>query len=988
MKSPRVMSLNGKWKFNFSPTPEAAPAGFYKEDYETSQWDLIDVPSNWELKGFGTAIYTNIVYPFKVNPPFIAHQDNPTGCYVTAFETPSDWKDKKVILHFGAVSSAMYVWVNGKEAGYSEDSFLPSEFDITPFLKEGKNKLAVKVLRWSDGSYLEDQDHWRLSGIQRDVYLEAVPKAYISDFFVKAELDDNYADGKIKVVAKASGFGSVKGWNFKIQLYDENKKPVLDKPLTRSIEDNMNKEKGDGFNQWGFPDKHIIGEIKNPKKWSAEYPNLYTFTISLVDPEGRVQEVRTCKVGFRKIELGAFGLKVNGQKTLIQGANRHEFDQYNGKVLTEEGMLQDIKLMKQFNFNAVRTCHYPDNERWYELCDEYGIYLMDETDIETHGIGSLLSQHPEWTQAYLERGARMVERDKNHPSVIFWSLGNESGSGPNHAAMAAWMKSYDPSRPIHYEGAQANWNAGEKFDPSYVDMYSRMYASTESMISLATNADTRPVIYCEYAHSMGNSSGNLVEFWDAFRKYPRLIGGYVWDWVDQGLKMKTKDGKEFWGYGGDHGEPINSGNFCMNGVVNPDRGIKSATWEFKKVMQNIRTEPVDLLSGKLIVKNNYSFTNLNQFNIFWELQENGITIQSGTLTPLNVKPYDSSALNIPLKDPKLKPGAEYYLRVHFKLINAKSWASVGHEVAWDEYKMPYKVPAAKEAETKMKPLSVNEGTDKVIITGDKFSFTFNKKTGLLESWKHQEKELLKTSLKPNFWRALTDNDSMCGTAKRLEVWKNAADNLKPLKFETEKVSDMVTRIKINLQVADTVARLATVYTITGSGEMKVHNMLEVNPNVPEMMRVGMMVHIPAEYDHMQWFGRGPHESYEDKKTGAAVSLYNASVKKDFFLYPQPQESSNKTDVRWLSLSNTEGSGIKVSGEGLISVNALPYSQNDLYKAIHTTDLQERDFINLNIDLKQMGVGGDNSWHSSGEPHKEYMLREKKYEYGFTLKPLN
>jgi beta-galactosidase len=987
VKSPRYKSLNGTWKFNFSPTPEQAPVNFYKADFNASQWSNIEVPSNWELKGFGMAIYTNIAYPFVVDPPRIAHKDNPTGCYVTEFEIPANWKEMRTILHFGAVSSAMYVWVNGEEVGYSEDSFMPSEYDITKFLKPGKNKLAVKVMRWSDGSYLEDQDHWRLSGIQREVYLEAVPKAFISDFFVKAELDDAYTNAELKVIAKVNGLNekNSKGWNFNVQLFDENKKPVLEKPLVRNVSKNFNLEKGYLFTQWGFPDLNISTSIKNPKKWSAETPNLYTFMISLSDSTSKVHEVRSCKIGFRKIELGAFGMKVNGQKVLIQGTNRHEFDQNNGKVLSEASMVEDVKLMKQFNFNAVRTSHYPNMERFYELCDELGLYVMDETNIETHGVGSYFSQHPEWTQAYMERGQRMVERDKNHPSVIMWSLGNESGQGANHAAMSGWMKFYDPSRTVHYEGAQFNYNQKkDNKDPAYVDMYSRMYSSIKDMVELATNGDTRPVIYCEYAHSMGNSSGNLPEFWSTFKKYPQLIGGFVWDWVDQGLVMKASNGKTYWGYGGDHGELIHDGNFCLNGVVLPDRGIKAATWEFKKAMQNIDAEAIDLNAGKLKISNRFAFTTLNNFEPIWELQENGITIQSGKLAPLDLKPYESKEVQIPLKKPTLKAGSEYFLRIHFKQTKATSWSDAGHEVAWEEFKMPYEAPAMQVVdESGMKPFAVVDNATELVINGSGFSMIFNKKTGLLTSW-IAGSELLKTPLKPNFWRASTDNDSLCGTGKRLKMWRNAANKLSVKNFEFSKLSEKSIRVNVSLSI-DTLGSFETIYTILGNGEIRVNNTLNINPKTPEVIRVGMNVKIPQEYDNMTWFGRGPHESYEDRKSGAAISQYKASVKKDFFVYPQPQESSNKTEVRWMQLANSKGRGISIMGNVPLSMSAQPYSQEDLQLARHTYELVDRDFVNVNIDLKQMGVGGDNSWSPEGEPHKEFMLSEKKYSYGFVLK---
>jgi beta-galactosidase len=988
-QSDRLKMLNGKWKFNWSPTPESAPKTFFEENFNASAWNLIDVPSNWELKGFGMPIYVNITYPFKGIPPFIDHKDNPVGCYLTEFEVPETWNGMRTILHVGAASSAMYVWVNGKEVGYSEDSFLPSEYEISSYLKKGKNKLAMKVIRWSDGSYIEDQDHWRLSGIQRDVYIEAVPKTFISDFFIKAELDNAYTDATFSVRAKVNGINQweAQGWKFNVQLYDAAKQPVFDQTLSGNLEEILNMEKGDGFNQWSFPDILIHGKVKNPKKWSAEYPNLYTFTITLTDANGKVQEARSCKVGFRKVETGPFGLKINGQKVMIQGANRHEFDMYNGKVLTEAGMLQDIKMLKQFNFNAVRTCHYPNNERWYELCDEYGIYLMDEADLESHAMGGYFSNHPEWNIPFMERAIRMVERDKNHPSVIFWSLGNESGSGPNHAAMSGWIKDYDPSRPVHFEGAEGNWRKGEKIDRPYVDMYSRMYTGIEDMVKIANNGDSRPVIYCEYAHSMGNSSGNLAEFWDAFRANPRLIGGYVWDWVDQALKMKTADGKEYWGFGGDHGEPIHDG-VSTDGVVLADRSPESATWEFKKVMQNIDVQPVDLVAGKLKVLNRYSFTKLDEFNVFWELQENGITIQNGTFAPLKVKPYETIDLNIPLRKPSLKAGAEYFLRVRFKLAVQKSWAPIGHEVAWNEFKMPYEVSAVSPVkESQMKPVTLYENPEAIAISGDKFSVKLGRKTGLIESYIIAGKEMIKAPLAPNFWRASTENDTGCGTSKRLKVWRTAADTRKLESITVKKISDKAVQVNVTFSLPEAESSFSSVYIVNGLGEIKVSNTMLIGANTPEVVRVGMVMQIPAEYDNMQWYGRGPHESYEDKKTSAAISLYGVSVKKDFFIYPQPQESSNKTEVRWLSLSNLQRKGLKITGDIPLSMAANPYSQDDLQKAYHTSDLKDRDFVNVHIDLKQMGVGGDNSWSKEGEPHKEYMLRDKKYVYSFTISPL-
>lgn len=984
--SNRIKSLNGTWKFNFSPTPESAPKDFFNSNFQTEKWDNIDVPSNWELKGYGTAIYTNIRYPFEVNPPFINHKDNPIGCYVREFEIPQEWQNMRVILHFGAVSSAFYVWVNGQEVGYGEDSFLPSSFEITKYLKTGKNKLAVKVMRWSDGSYLEDQDHWRLSGIQREVYLEAVPKAYISDFFVKNDLDKSYQDAEMQVIARVNGLDEqkAKGWKLAVQLYDENAMPVLETPLVRDMQAHLRLERGNMCNQWGFVDVNIASKIKNPKKWSAETPHLYTFTITLSDSLGNVQEIRSCKIGFRKIEIGAFGLKINGQKVLIQGANRHEFDEHNGKVLTEELMIKDIKLLKQFNFNAVRTSHYPNDNRWYELCDEYGIYLMDEADIETHDLASYLSQHPDWATAYLERAQRMVEAHKNHPSIIFWSLGNESGQGYNHAAMAGWIKNYDPSRPIHYEGSQFIPKSENKFDPDYVDMYSRMYSPINYMMDLANNGDTRPVVYCEYAHSMGNSTGNLDKFWKMFKSTSRIIGGFVWDWVDQGLKMKTSDGKTYWGYGGDHGEPIHDDNFCLNGVVFPDRTVKPATWEFKKAMQNIDMQAVDLEKLSFQILNRYSFTNLTAMQGEWEILENGLPIQKGTLPTLAINPYETANITIDAKKINPKPEAIYHLTIRFKTKQDSKWAMAGHEVAWEQFELPFKNTTAKTI-AKLKLNKVDEAQGKLTIACKNIQVSFNMQTGLMESYQWKGKEIFNTPLTPNFWRAPTDNDIRCGTLGFIKDWQLAFANAKLEEIKHQKLNEQSIQVNTIYKMMQGEVQLNIVYLVNGNGSIQVDFDIKLGNNVPEIPRIGMQVHILKDFDTFQWFGRGPHDSYDDRKISAAFGFYTTSVLKDFVLFPQPQESGNKTGVYFANLKDKSNKGLAIKGiQNQLNIAAIPYSQQDLEKAKHTYDLQASNFINLNIDLKQMGVGGDDSWSLSGRPHPEYRLTAKQYHYTFEI----
>jgi len=986
----RYKSLNGKWRFNFSITPEAAPAKFFEENFNSTNWDFIDVPANWELKGYGMAIYTNIIYPFVVNPPFIAHNDNPVGSYLHEFEIPEGWKQNDVILHFGGISSAAYIWVNGQEVGYTEDSFLSSAFNITRYLRTGKNKLAVKVLRWSDGSYLEDQDHWRLSGIQRDVYLESVPKVHLSDFYIKPLLSDDFKNGTLAVSARVDGITADRseGWNIKVQAYDANNKPLFSQPLTRSLSDNFRLEQDNGFNQKKYPDLFLRGAVANPKLWSAEYPNLYKVTVSLIDPKGVVQEVRSARTGFRKIETGSFGLKINGKKVLIRGTNRHETDKDNGKVISEASMLQDIKLMKQFNFNSVRLSHYPNNERFYELCDEYGIYVMDEADIESHGIGSYVAQHPDWTNSFLERGQRMVARDKNFPSIIFWSLGNESGSGPNHAALAGWIRGFDPDRPIHYEGAEADKALGQQADPGYVDTLSRMYWKVGEITDLARNTDKRPVLLVEYAHSMGNGTGNLYQYWDAFRSNDRLIGGYVWDWVDQGLVMKDKQGRFYYGWGGDHGDPAHDLNGTMDGILLPDRGLKAGTWEFKKQQQSIWVSSKDPLSGKFHIKNEYPFTNLNEFQGQWVLQENGKTIQRGKLPRFDLPALQEASIDVPFKKPKLIAGAEYLLKVSFVTAKDYNWVNAGHEVAWDQFSLAFETPAVEEKFIDNSSLSVKETSTEININGSDFIVSFNKNNGSLFSYRIAGEELLKAPLQPNFWRAETDNDRQTGTANRLRVWEKAAENRSLSALSIKPQADKSLLVTTQFQLLDVKGVFEATYQIRGDGSVFINAELTKGDGVPEIVRVGMNTKLPAAYDRLDWYGRGPHESYEDKKLGAAVGLYKASVKKDYFLYPQPQESSNKVDVRWLSLTNTKGRGIKIVGKPLLSVSAIPYDQKSLQDAWHINELPETtDFVSLNIDYKQMGVGGDDSWSSIGEPHPEFMLNDKKYSYSFTIIPI-
>lgn len=997
--SKRYKSLNGDWKFSWAPTPEKSVENFYKENFNDEKWETIPVPSNWELHGYGTAIYTNTIYPFvPVEPPFTPLDDNPTGSYKTSFEISSEWDDMQITLNFGGVSSAYYVWLNGKMVGYSEDSMLPTHFDITPFLQEGKNNLSVKVFRWSDGVYLEDQDHWRLSGIHRDVYLTAAPKVQLYDYFIKTNLDENYKDATLEIRPKIKVFdnASLKDYTLEVQLFNDLENPILDKPLSIKASAIYNEKYG----QRDKPDFAMLkAHIENPKKWSAENPNLYTIVFSLKDANGTISETRSSKIGFREVEFKKGELFVNGESVLIYGVNRHDHSAITGKVVSKELMIKDILLMKKFNINAVRTSHYPNDEVWYDLCNEYGIYVMDEANLETHGLGGKLSNDAAWSSSFLERAVRMVERDKNHPSIIFWSLGNESGSGFNHATMAEWMRYFDDTRYVHYEGAQITRN--KKYienelikDAPYVDMVSRMYSPIDYMVRMANfEEEDRPVIWCEYAHSMGNSTGNLFEFWDAIRGNKRMIGGYIWDWVDQGLLQKTPEGEEYFAFGGDMGDTkINSSNFCLNGIVDPIRNPKPALWECKKVFQPIEITSKNLNNGEVQVLNRHDFTNLNEFDIYWELQEDGKVIKSGITNPINVAPNQTKTLKIPFKKPRIKKGTEYFLRITFKLKKDTKWASKGHTIAWEQFKLSYFEEIPELNASKLPKLTLVEDSNLANIKGTNFSVSFDKISGELISFKQKNEEFIQGPLIPNFWRPVTDNDRSGGkTHKTLKVWKTAGSTkqLKSLTINT--ISNNIIKVNTNYFIKSINASLKLNYTVYGDGTVLVENKLQLeNANtLPMLPKYGMQIQISKQYDSFTYLGKGPHENYNDRNLSADIGLYSESVSNDYYMYIRPQESSNKTDVRWLKLANKQGNGLQVTGvSSNLSVSAWPYTTKNIENALHTYDLKKEDFITLNIDYKQMGVGGDDSWSKDALPHEQFRVPAKNYEYSFLIKPIS
>jgi beta-galactosidase len=998
--SSRYHSLNGQWKFNWSPVPDQAPENFYQTDFNVSSWKEIPVPANWELQGYGTAIYTNITYPFvPVDPPRVPDEDNPVGCYVQEFDLPATWKDLKITLHFGGVSSAFYVWLNGEYIGYSEDSRLPAEFDITSFVKPRSNRLAVKVYRWSDGSYLEDQDHWRMSGIHREVYLAASPRIHISDLFVQTAFDKNYQDAVIKIRPKLDYEQAdlAERWRIGFNLYDDEQVPVFKENIEKSLNGLVHIQYPQtGHIPFGFFEEKVI----QPRKWSAEGPILYTLVIYLKDEKGKVVEARSLRVGFREFKIEKGQLLVNGVPVKLIGTNRHDHDQLTGKVVSREGMLQDVRLMKQFNFNAVRTSHYPNDPYWLDLCDEYGLYVIDEANLECHGLNSMLSNDAEWQEAFLARAIRMVERDKNHPCIVMWSLGNESGAGPNHAAMAGWIKAYDPTRIIHYEGAQTNINDRPTNppspDPSYVDVISRMYWPIDEMVNLATaDNDDRPVMWCEYAHAMGNSVGDLDAFWEAIRSHKRLLGGFIWDWVDQGIVRQTPGGKSYWAYGGDLGDTlINDGNFCINGVVYPDRTPKPATYQCKYVFQPVAVQPVNLSEGSFRIRNRYDFLSLDHLNGTWILTRNGENIRNGQIDLSGILAGGEKSYRVPLEIPEnLDPGDEYFLNLSFQLREGASWADAGHLVATEQLKLPFENRLLPVMDISgpgsgfgsgSQGIQLSEKEDRYVIDGENFEIVFDRTSGYLQSIRFNNQEIIQDPMKPNFWRPQTDNDFRGAMTHIFQgVWKKAGPGARLVSMDLNRIDEGTIKVIAQHLFLDVQSLLVLSYTIYGSGDILVNYTFDPGKDLPEIPRIGLQLGVNASMRSMEWFGRGPMESYWDRKSSVQFGVYQQDIYRDYQMYVKPQESGNKSDVRWAILEN-EKVGLLIMTKDEINVSAWPYSMENIEKARHTVDLTPGDWITLNIDKLQMGLGGDDSWSIKAKPHEEFRICPDEYNYSFRL----
>ncbi len=983
-QSPLIKSLNGTWKFNLANTPSERPVYFFKNDYDIRSWGSLKVPANWETEGYDVPIYTNVKYPHEKTPPTVQSHYNPVGSYKRSFTVPKNWHGKEIILHFGAVSSAMYVWVNETRVGYSEDSKTPAEFNITPHLVKGKNQLAVEVYRWSDASYLEDQDFWRLSGMTRDVYLKARSPQHIRDFRVRSALVNGYKHGQLQVNVDVANVSDIAA-------------PVT---VTATLLDG-DLAVATVTRQANTTGPSTVVELKKTviaaKPWSAETPNLYELVVHLRDEAGKTIEVVRQDVGFRTIEITEQQLKVNGKAVTLKGVNLHEHHDVMGHVVDEATMLEDIRVMKSHNINAVRTSHYPQPERWYELCNQHGLYVIDEANIESHGMGygkESLAKDEAWKAAHLYRTRNMFERDKNQPCIIIWSLGNEAGNGVNFYATYDYLKGMDDSRPVQYERAGQDRNT---------DIFCPMYASIERMEKYAQSNPTRPLIQCEYAHAMGNSVGNLQDYWDVIKQYDCLQGGFIWDWVDQGLLTTNEAGEAYWAYGGDFGpaDVPSDGKFCMNGLVDPVRTAKPPLLEVKKVYQAIQFVGTDLKAGTIEIKNEYDFLNLSEFDITWRVHADGKTLKQGQITDLDVSPGDSveKTLDYGLAP---APGTEYFLTFSAKIRTQKGLMPARHECAAEQFKLPYHLDVTPTRVSEMPALEMSDTDQAVTVTGSDFSITLDKTIGTVTSLKKKNVETLVSGPVPNFWRAPTDNDFGNDLHKRSRMWRQAGVRRDLVHTKVDQVSNNIVQVTLHFALPDDqdtkIADYTSVYQILGSGDILVRNsFMMAEGKKPEIPVFGMNLVMPRQFDRIGWLGRGPHESYWDRKTSAFVDLYEGKVADQYWPYLRPQENGNKTDVRWMTLTNSRGYGLQFTGLPLLSVSAHHNIMADFESpdrtdgrqaagvtAVrrHTTDVKPRDLTSVNIDHKQMGVGGDNSW--GAWTHPEYRLTERAYAYTFRI----
>jgi len=990
-QSNNYLLLNGLWKFDWQRSPADKPVNFEKANYNDEKWSQIPVPGNWETEGFGYPIYLDERFPFTTTWPDAPKDYNPIGSYRKPFTLPSSWKDKQVFLHVGAAKSSLDVWLNGKKVGFSQGSKTPAEFDLTVYLKTNKNLLAFQIRRWTDASYLESQDMLRISGIERDVYLYATPKQHVFDFHAKPILNSDFTQGTLKLDIDLKNFvAKASKQSIEVQLLDPRNNMNIVAENQKTITLKGNKSQSISFNE----------PVQKPALWSAETPNLYTLLINLKDEQGNIIESIRDDIGFRHLAVNNSQLTINGKAITIRGVDRHETDPIHGHVVTKASMEKDIKLMKEFNINAVRSSHYPNNPYWYDLTDKYGLYVIDEANIESHPLAinekTQLGNEMSWLPAHLDRTQRMFERDKNHPSIIIWSLGNEAGKGKVFEATYQWLKDNDDSRLVQYEPA------GEEH---YTDVFSPMYPSIERLVNYAKSNPNRPAIMIEYAHAMGNSVGNLKDYWQAIEKYDVLQGGFIWDWVDQSLEYTNENGVKFWAYGKDfHPTLPSDGNFLNNGLMNPNREPHPHAFEVKKVYQAIRFHELNSKKGQFSVENLYDFIDITQYDLHWIIEADGQLFAKGHQALPSLKPSHKKSIDLTFPTLPSHDNKEYFITLSAVLRSPQGLLNTGHELAFEQFKLPVNLMAKQQKPTKQKIKIVENSEEELRFDNGLTTLSFNKRSGWLSKFIHRGQQLMKSPMKANFWRAPTDNDLGNGMQKWAAVWQTASDKLQLEKMSSAAIADGY-KVTTHYKSTQFTGQYIVEYHVKNNGQVYVNNQLTIadGQKLPNLPRLGMQLAMPGEFELLSWFGRGPHENYADRKTSAKVSHYKKRVKDQIHHYSRPQENANKTDVRWIALKNEKGLGLLAVGDQPLNASAWPYKQSDIdfiagkdgsesasglvpVTTKRGAEVPMRNLVTVNIDHKQMGVGGDTSWGRL--VHSQYTIKAKSYQYGFSLVPFS
>lgn len=969
-----TLSLDGMWRFRIVQNPSLRSADFFKNTGQTRNWKQIKVPANWQTEGFDKYIFTDVEYPIPPKPPLVPADYNPVGEYQRDFTINPSWKGKQVFIHLGAVNSFFYLWVNGQYIGFSKDSKTPTEFDLSKVLKPGKNTVSLQVFRFSDATYLEGQDMWKLSGIERSVYLIARPAFHLFDFKVKSTLDASFRNGLLELKALFNKQPSkAEQGSLSLQLADKNGKVLYQaKQQIRT-----GKELSFGT------------RIPNIEAWSAEQPSLYQLKLSHLDAKGNVVESIVHAVGFRTVEIKNGLFLVNGKAIRIKGVNRHEHDMHTAKVVTEAGMLRDIRLMKELNINAVRTSHYPNTERWYELCNQYGLYVVDEANIECDGMSFTpqltLSDNPLWKNAYLDRVQRMWQRDKNFTCIVTWSTGNESGFGENLKAAYRWLKANDDSRPVQYEAAK---------DEQYSDIYCPMYKSITVMENYVKTWRNRPLIQCEYAHMMGNSGGNLKDDWDLIYKHPQLQGGFIWDFSDQTFAIKDKQGNKIWGYGRDMGTVglTSDTSFCADGLLSANRSFHPQAYELQKVYQNVGFELKDAGQYRVKLINRFDFTDLSKYQLYWQIKGDGKVVGQGKLEPFALAPQQEKEIGLSVPVFEQQAGVEYFMELEFKTRVPDALLPAGFVIAREQFALPVKVLAVRATPEKLPALKMVSTAEKLSFSGKDFALAFDRKTGLLNSYQLMGRELLQQALEPDFWRPATDNDIGNSLQIRSKVWQNAFQEaeLKSFSHSKDKAGNYTLKTEHRLPGVDAFCTLS--YLIKGTGDVTVNYELKTGTGKhPEPQRIGMRMVLKGNYEQASWLGRGPFDNYCDRNYAAHVDLYQMNAADLFYPYPRAQESGYRTGVRWAALQDREGYGLMAFGKNELSTGILHFDRKqldfdkDAPENVHGGSMQPEDKVWWNIDMQQMGVGGDNSW--GAQTHPQYRIPYQDYTYSFTLRPL-